>query len=123
MLRQQFLDLLGPLREAVAATVEVLLIAYIVGFGHRLQAVEVEVVDWLIVTVTVFIHYGKRGAADIVLNTQHCTKLFYQRRLTHPHLAEEGKEALLAECIQQIPCHLGQLLYIMNLNFQLSTPN
>ena len=123
--RQQFLYLLCPLREAVVSTIEVFLIADIIGFRQRLQTVEVEVIDRLALNKIIrsasvaydfiFVHNGERRTTHIVLHPQCCTELFDECGLPHPHLAEEGEKALLTECLQQIPCHFWQLPYIANL--------
>ena len=126
VLGKQFLDHLRPLYKAGKTAVKILLAADVVGFLEVLDAIEVEVIDGLTLSIGIFVDNGERRRSDSVLHAQCLADSFDERRLACPHLAIEGENAIFAHFIDKFLCRLGKSdalqtslrgFYVLNFDF------
>lgn len=105
---QEIFDEFWPFDEAETTTVEILLKTDVVGLRETLDAVEVEVVDGLSLSVLVFVDDGEGRRVDDILHTQFFAKSLGEGSLSHAHLAVEGKDGTAIHRIDELS---GRLSY------------
>jgi hypothetical protein len=102
ILGQYLLNQLGPLYQAQATTVEVVLVAHVVNFFKLLNAVEIKVIDTLALARRVLVDDGKGGRCNHILYTQSLANGLDKCGFSGTHLTIKGKHTTIA--------HLGNKL-------------
>ena len=113
LLGKQVLDEFGPLHEAEAAGVDVVLVADVEHFLLFLDAVEVEVEDGVAIACLVFVDDGKRRGVDDVGHSQGFTHCLDECGLACSHLAVEGEDGVVAHLIDEFLCCNGDFIDVV----------
>ena len=103
---EQLLNQLGPLDEAKAAAVAILLEAQIVGLLQALDAVEIKMVDGL--ATLILVDDGEGGGGDLIRHAERLAQRLDKRRLAGTHSAVEGKNARRAHRVDELARRFGK---------------
>ena len=105
---QQRLNHLGPLDEAEVATIEVVLIADIVGLFQLFNAIKIKMINRLAFLCDILVDDGERRAIHLVGDTHTVTQVFDEGGLARAHGAIEGDDIGLVTKGNQVIGDLGE---------------
>ena len=120
ILREYSLYEFRPFKEAEATAVKVVLVAHVIDFFQLLDAVEVEVVDGIALSVRVFIDEGEGGRRDDILDTQNLTESLDERCLSSSHLAIECEHFSFSHPFDEFFCCLVDGVEALDCNFHIA---